>query len=138
MRKILREINKKVVCYEKMDKDYFLISLEIIIYTFVQELTNYCKTVTEGTLYEKIIYLLYYKNDNWWNRLPIDVEYKYINRDIDLIEVKTDEMTIHTLSDPPGVFRTENKIIAIEWRTENMEDMVYCADMNKSGIGENL
>lgn len=47
----------------------------------------------------------------------MDVEYRYINRDIDLREVKTDEMTISTLSDPPGVFRTEDKIIVIEWCT---------------------
>lgn len=121
---------------KKWIKIVLLFGLEILIFIYVKDMTIYYKTVTKGTLYEKIIYLLYYKNDNWWNRLPMDVEYRYINRDIDLREVKTDEMTISTLSDPPGVFRTEDKIIVIEWCTDDMGDIVYRTEMNKSNIGK--
>lgn len=121
---------------KKWIKIILFIGLEITIFIYAKDLISYHNTVTKGTFYEKIIYLLYCKNDNWWNRLPMDLEYRYINRDLDLREVKTDEMMIHTLSDPPGVYRTEDKIIAIEWRTEDMGDMVYRTEMNKSGIGK--
>lgn len=113
---------------KKCVKILLLIVMEALFLKCVQDLTGYQKIVTEGELHDKIIYLLYMKDDNWWQWLPMDVHYnctKTLELDSALysIEVKTDEMEICTVgNDSP-----ENKMLLIRWCVKDMDSLTYSA-----------
>lgn len=135
---------------KKLIKIILLIAVELLFLKCVLDLAGFQKLITEGPIYDKMIYLLYMKDYHWWYNLPIDiVEYRGISRDSDLVEIKTDEMEIRTVKTWTTLSLSEkikmdemeirtgtslNKTIVIRYCANDMENLVYYIEMSKAGI----